>query len=218
MKDNTGTTENPTPTDKLKNALRSKEAYNKQYLEIAELAMGINKHIGRMRLARMIGRELATFYLSQNQTTNAIVFLSDALKMFEDENWRDLAAQTQLELSACYNKESDAAKYIESCISIACASELEQLVRNFYFDEMIKAIKGVKGDDLSVEFGETFKIVRIEVKGESEIVMQDSMVTVEFAVESNFPREVWCELAELIMHPISKYKNPSPSPISKCKT
>ncbi|XP_044735186.1 trafficking protein particle complex subunit 10 isoform X2 [Chrysoperla carnea] len=205
MKDCPGTADNPTPTDKLKGALRSKEAYNKHYLEIAELAMGIYKHINRRRQARMVGRELATFYLSQGNTLNAIVFLTDLLKMFEEEKWRDLAAQTQLELSSCYNKESDRERYIASCIAIASSPELELLVRNFYFDEMCKSMKSLPNlnDEvyLSVKFADTFKILKIAIKGESEVVMQNSVVTIEFLLESNFPREVWCNLAELFIYP-----------------
>lgn len=38
-----------TPIDKLKEALGSKQAFQTHYLELAELAMGTYKHIGRLR-------------------------------------------------------------------------------------------------------------------------------------------------------------------------
>jgi hypothetical protein len=37
----------------------------------------------------------------------AVVFLTDALKTFEEENWRHLAIQMQLELADCYRKMDD---------------------------------------------------------------------------------------------------------------
>lgn len=63
MGDNPGRPDCPSPTDKLKQALCSQNSFNKTYLELAELAMGTYKHIGRRRLARIIGKEVASFYL-----------------------------------------------------------------------------------------------------------------------------------------------------------
>lgn len=37
----------PSPTDKLKEALCSQEAFNRHYLELSELAMGTYKHVGK---------------------------------------------------------------------------------------------------------------------------------------------------------------------------
>lgn len=52
-----------TPTDKLKEALSSKEAFQKQYLEHAELAMGTYKHVGRIRSISQINRKGASTIL-----------------------------------------------------------------------------------------------------------------------------------------------------------
>jgi hypothetical protein len=69
--------------------------------------MGTYKHIGRIRSARLIGRDLAAFYLQLGEMQKAAVFLSDALKTFEEENWGHLAIQMQLELADCYRKMDD---------------------------------------------------------------------------------------------------------------
>ena len=47
------------PMAKLREALSSKGAFQKLYMEVSELAMGTYKHIGRLRSARVIGRDLA---------------------------------------------------------------------------------------------------------------------------------------------------------------
>jgi len=75
--------------------------------ELAELAMGTYKHIGRIRSARMIGLDLVEFYLQLGEMQKAAVFLADALKTFEEENWRHLAMQTHLELADCYREMND---------------------------------------------------------------------------------------------------------------
>ena len=69
--------------------------------------MGTYKHIGRIRSARMIGRDLAAFYLQLGEMQKAVVFLADALKTFEEEKWRHLAIQTHLELVNCYREMND---------------------------------------------------------------------------------------------------------------
>lgn len=52
----------PTPTDRLKEALCSKSSFQQYYLELAELAMGTYKHIGRLRfvfilVANKVGKD-----------------------------------------------------------------------------------------------------------------------------------------------------------------
>ena len=58
---------NINPVDRLKEALSSKVAFQKYYLELSESAISTFKHIGRIRSARMVGIELAKFYLELGQ-------------------------------------------------------------------------------------------------------------------------------------------------------
>lgn len=53
----------PSPQSRLKEALASQDAFLKSYLEFSELTMGTFKHIGRLREARLIGRELSLLYM-----------------------------------------------------------------------------------------------------------------------------------------------------------
>lgn len=56
------------------------------------------------RFARLIGRDLAAFYSELGETGKAVVFLMDALRSYEEQGWKDLAAQTRLELVAAAKK------------------------------------------------------------------------------------------------------------------
>ena len=49
--------------ERLKDALSSSESFLKNYLEVTELTMGTYKHIGHIRSARLIGKELSELYL-----------------------------------------------------------------------------------------------------------------------------------------------------------
>lgn len=61
----------------------------------------------KFRFARLIGRDLAAFYSELGETSKAVVFLMDALRSYEEQGWKELAAQTRLELVAAAKKMND---------------------------------------------------------------------------------------------------------------
>lgn len=69
--------------------------------------MGTYKHIGRVRSAWLIGRDLSRFYQRVGDYSSAAMFLANALCNYEDDGWTKLAANTRIELAACYNKMGD---------------------------------------------------------------------------------------------------------------
>ncbi|KAL3287860.1 hypothetical protein HHI36_002317 [Cryptolaemus montrouzieri] len=190
MGDNPGTPIAPSPTDKLKEALCSQEAFNKTYLELAELAMGTYKHTGRVRSARLIGREVAAFYMLLGETQKTAAFLSDASRLFRQDGWLEVAAQTDRELADCYKQAQDWRKFIRCCAHVSAAVDLDTLVRWNYFDEMRKHVDKLD-KSLIVPFSDIIKIVSVSVKN-GGIVMQDSTIELECLVTSNFPREILC--------------------------
>ncbi|XP_076298167.1 SIDL trafficking protein particle complex subunit 10 isoform X1 [Lasioglossum baleicum] len=193
-----------TPTDKLKEALSSKEAFKKQYLEHAELAMGTYKHVGRIRSARLIGKELAQFYFELGENQKAVAFLLDALKTYTDEGWNHLAAQTQLELAECYKRMDDVEKYAKISAAIASLDVLHITVRNTYFEEMFGYMKMITSPQpLLIELGYAFVILSMQVKVMDKVV-QDCVVNIEISVRSLFPREVKCTKAFISVEDIQK--------------
>ena len=70
--------------------------------DLSEVAISTYKHIGRIRSARLIGRDLASFYMKIGEPQKAANFLSDQLKTFLQEGWPLLTAQTQMQLAQCY--------------------------------------------------------------------------------------------------------------------
>ncbi|XP_076622335.1 SIDL trafficking protein particle complex subunit 10 isoform X2 [Colletes latitarsis] len=193
-----------TPTDKLKEALSSKEAFKKQYLEHAELAMGTYKHVGRIRSARLIGKELAQFYSELGENQKAVAFLSDALKTYTDEGWNHLAAQTQLELAQCYKRMDDIEKYTKVCAAISSLNVLHITVRNSYYEEMFGYMKMISSPQpLLIELGCAFVILSMELKVMDKVV-QDCVVNIEISIQSLFPREVKCTKASISVEEIQK--------------
>ncbi|CAH2054314.1 unnamed protein product, partial [Iphiclides podalirius] len=190
----------PTPTDRLKGALCSKTSFQQYYLELAELAMGTYKHIGRLRFARQIGRDLASFYSELGETGKAVVFLTDALRSYEDEGWWDLAAQTRLELVAAAKKMNDVDRYTKLSARIASTAELEILVRNFYFEEMRNSIRVQleKREPVAAELNDCFRVVSATLlPSERGIYVADNKVQCRLTVESHLPKLVRCSRAAI---------------------
>lgn len=195
----------PTPIDKLKEALSSKEAFKKQYLEHTELAMGTYKHVFRNRSARLIGKELAWFYCEMNENQKAVVFLLDALKTYTDEGWVQLAAQTMHELAQCYKKMDDVERYVKMCAAISGVDVLHMTIRNSYFDEMLGYLRTSSSGEgiLVTEMENSFKVSEMKANV-SDKVIQDCVVDVEIVIESLFPRDVKCTLASLSVEEFQK--------------
>lgn len=152
--------------------------------------MGTYKHIGRLRSARLVGREVASFYMLLGETQKAAAFLGDALRTFEQDSWHELAAQTQIELAECFKKAKDIRKLINASVFVSAALEIDTLIRWTYFDEMRKSLDFLD-KPLVVPFNDIIKIVSVGLKSDS-VIMQDSMINVELVIESNFPREIVC--------------------------
>ena len=199
-----------TPTDKLKGALSSKEMFKRQYLEHAELAMGTYKHVGRIRSARFIGRELARFYADLGENQKAVAFLSDALKTYMDEGWNELAAQTRLELAQCYKRMDDVERYTKICSALASSNVLHVTVRSTYHEEMLAYMKMLSlSRPLLTTLQHSFTILSLEVKVMDKVI-QDCVVSIDVTLESLLPRSVKCTRAAISTEEIQR-----PAPANK---
>ncbi|XP_063896992.1 trafficking protein particle complex subunit 10 [Helicoverpa armigera] len=222
MGDNETNNQHPTPTDRLKEALCSKTCFQQYYLELAELAMGTYKHIGRLRFARLIGRDLAAFYSELGETGKAVVFLMDALRSYEEQGWRDLAAQTRLELVAAAKKMGDMDRYTKLSATIASTAELEILVRNFYFEEMMKSIReelSKKPESVLTELNDCFKVVSASlVPSERGVYITDNKVQCRMTVVSYLPKDVACTRAAISIERCKDDKAEKRTPVKSYKT
>jgi len=73
--------------------------------------MGTFKHCGRLRSARLIGRDLSKFYIQLGQPQQSVNFLTDLLRGYQDENWIQLKIDTHIELADVYHQIGDTDKY-----------------------------------------------------------------------------------------------------------
>ncbi|XP_046971820.1 trafficking protein particle complex subunit 10 [Vanessa cardui] len=210
------------PTDRLKEALCSRNSFQQYYLELAELAMGTYKHIGRLRFARHIGRELAAFYSELGEAGKALVFLTDALRSYEEQGWRELAAHTRLELVAAARRMRDDDRYTKLSARIACTAELEILVRNFYFEEMMKSLRenlADKQETVLTELNDCFQIVSATlIPSERGVYITDNKIQCRFVVESHMPKDVNCTRAAISVEAYQDKQAEKRTPVKNNKT
>ena len=136
------------PAEKLKEALSSKSAFQKCYLELSESAISTYKHIGRLRSARMVGLDLANFYLDLGQVQLAATFLVDALKSFRTDSWSSLQLSTLMQVANCYVSLEDHEKLVRCCAEVICYPTLKQPMvtasqRSMYFQRMEEALEKI---------------------------------------------------------------------------
>ncbi|XP_046398628.1 trafficking protein particle complex subunit 10 [Ischnura elegans] len=152
-----------TPTDKLKEALSSQEAFKRHYLELAELAMGTFKHIKRIRSARSVGRDLAHFYLKMGQPSQSATFLADALDTFQMEGWILPKGKIAAELASCYRSAEDWGRYAKMCAAVASCTILDMEIRNVHFKDLLSTLPKLKDENLTLPFGESFVLNSVEI-------------------------------------------------------
>ncbi|KAF3815593.1 hypothetical protein GH733_016866 [Mirounga leonina] len=89
------------PYKKLKEALSSVEAFEKHYLDLSHAAIEMHTSIGRTRSARLVGKDLAEFYMRKKSPQKAEIYLQGALKNYLAEGWALPITHTRKQLAEC---------------------------------------------------------------------------------------------------------------------
>uniref|UniRef100_A0A0P6GFC0 Trafficking protein particle complex subunit n=1 Tax=Daphnia magna TaxID=35525 RepID=A0A0P6GFC0_9CRUS len=184
----------PTPVDKLKEALSSSQAFTRHYLELSELAMGTFKHCGRLRSARLIGRDLSRFYLQLGQPQKSVSFLLDLLRGYQEEDWPLLRIDTHIELAEVFQKIGDRVRFIEASANIAAYPALNAETRMKYFNHLLQS---AQDEFRSINCSSMMDLVDIRIHFDTSLeepfsVLCDSIVRAEVQVVNHFPGPVNC--------------------------
>ncbi|XP_027195012.2 SIDL trafficking protein particle complex subunit 10 [Dermatophagoides pteronyssinus] len=135
------------PQERLKDALSSPELFLRHYLEITELTMGTYKHIGHIRCARLIGKQLAELNLKLNKPQQALPFLLDLYHMFQMEHWSMLKQEACRLLAQCleqlyFNISNTLIQPVTDHQSSSCNNfNLEPIIRSAFRTYLILFLK-----------------------------------------------------------------------------
>ncbi|XP_055890053.1 trafficking protein particle complex subunit 10-like [Biomphalaria glabrata] len=177
-----------TPVDKLRESLSSTESFKKHYLELCEQAMGTYKYIGRFRSARMIGLELADFYMKIKDPTRAENFLLDSIKMYQQESWHHLADGTMLQLAECQKLLEEPDRYLKTSCHIACSPNLSLNDRHRYFQELMLTLQKITGHRTEMRASQAIYLEELQFSSLSVNLNDDLALVV--VLTSNFPEPI----------------------------
>ncbi|OQR70110.1 trafficking protein particle complex subunit 10-like [Tropilaelaps mercedesae] len=183
------------PCRRISEALSSKESFMRHYKDVCEIAMGTFKHVGRLRSARLIGKDLAEFYLDKDEPQMAVQFLQDLLKMYLTERWVSLAVLTQKQLLQCYQLLSYDLLYLHTVLMLATNRSLDQRERRHFFDDVLatkdRLSKSMKSNkNLMFAFAGILSLDELQIVSDSSILTLNSDIRLRLTVTSNLLAEV----------------------------
>ncbi|XP_054722855.1 LOW QUALITY PROTEIN: trafficking protein particle complex subunit 10-like [Uloborus diversus] len=191
------------PHAKLRAALSSKDTYLKHYLELSELTMGTFKHNRRIRTARLIGRDLAQFYMKMKQPQKAVSFLSDLLKTYREENWEVLTADIQQDLLACYTAMEDTPRLLKTLVRLSATLHTPLDRRKDYFQEITTHSEKLGTEPLLLRTEKTFLLGGATIDSPVTPIIRNSEIRVTFTIQSNLPSEIICRNVRLVLKRVS---------------
>jgi len=189
----------------LKEALSSKEAFQRHYLELSELAMGTYKHIGRVRSARMIARDLADFYMKLDDYQKAESFLMDCLKTYKQEGWDFLADHTRLKMAQCQKVMGIRHKYVRSCMHVGASKILDVPTKVHYQNEMMELAKEIEGDPLCVKSKPVIYVTGLTPSIPCFVLSEE--IKVELIIHSDLPEPITADTISLSQVQCSKIQS-----------
>eukprot|EP00092_Neocalanus_flemingeri_P030096 GFUD01032674.1.p1 GENE.GFUD01032674.1~~GFUD01032674.1.p1 ORF type:complete len:1160 (-),score=402.30 GFUD01032674.1:238-3717(-) len=182
------------PIKRLKESLSSNSAFQRNYLEMCEITISSYKHIGRIRSARLVGKDLATFYMQLGQVQQAATFLAEALKTFQVERWDKLSLQTMLDLTKCYEAMGDKEKYVRMCAQIASNKVAAASDREHFFGEITKTLDVLGKDDIYMHAEDIVDFISCQADktSDDQQVIPGSRLNFSLVMRSNLPRAIPC--------------------------
>ncbi|XP_077673906.1 trafficking protein particle complex subunit 10 isoform X2 [Eretmochelys imbricata] len=125
------------PYKKLKEALSSVEAFEKHYLDLSHATIEMYTNIGRIRSAKLVGKDLAEFYMRKRDPQKAEVYLQGALKTYLAEGWALLITHTRKQLAECQKHLGQIENYLQTSSLLAGDDHLTEDERQHFCEEIL---------------------------------------------------------------------------------
>ncbi|XP_050792426.1 trafficking protein particle complex subunit 10 [Gopherus flavomarginatus] len=125
------------PYKKLKEALSSVEAFEKHYLDLSHATIEMYTNIGRIRSAKLVGKDLAEFYMRKKGPQKAEVYLQEALKTYLAEGWALLITHTRKQLAECQKHLGQIENYLQTSSLLASDDHLTKDERQHFCQEIL---------------------------------------------------------------------------------
>lgn len=177
---------------RLKDSLSSPESFLKNYLEFSELTMGTYKHIGRLREARLVGKELAEIYIKLGKYQLALSFLLDLEKIFMQEKWLTLLSNIRKKILKCYENLNDNGKVITYCFYLASSPDLKDEEREVFFEKLRNLMKECKSDDepIRIRMNNILNLKSIRINSQNKDLISNFDINLNVQLVNNLVKEL----------------------------
>ncbi|XP_055425753.1 trafficking protein particle complex subunit 10 isoform X2 [Bubalus kerabau] len=125
------------PYKKLKEALSSVEAFEKHYLDLSHATIEMFTSIGRIRSAKLVGKDLAEFYMRKKSPQKAEMYLQGALKNYLAEGWALPITHTRKQLAECQKRLGQIENYLQTSSLLASDQHLTADEREYFCREIL---------------------------------------------------------------------------------
>ncbi|XP_074851443.1 trafficking protein particle complex subunit 10 isoform X2 [Carettochelys insculpta] len=191
------------PYKKLKEALSSVEAFEKHYLDLSHATIEMYTNIGRIRSAKLVGKDLAEFYMRKKSPQKAEVYLQGALKTYLAEGWALLITHTRKQLAECQKHLGQIENYLQTSSLLASDDHLREDERQHFCQEILNfAIQQTegKGQKVILPMNSFAQLQTLHFDPPNAVIHVGGILSVELTLLSQMPIPVQLDQIALNVH------------------
>ncbi|XP_020639568.3 trafficking protein particle complex subunit 10 [Pogona vitticeps] len=177
------------PYKKLKEALSSVEAFEKHYLDLSHATIEMYKNIGRNRSAKLVGKDLAEFYMKKKSPQKAEVYLQGALKTYLAEGWALLITHTRKQLAECQKHLGQIENYLQTSSLLASDNNLTEEDRKHFCQEILDFAKqpAEEGQKVTLPMLSFAQLKNLHFDPPNAVIHVGGTLSVELTLENQMP-------------------------------
>ncbi|XP_061483502.1 trafficking protein particle complex subunit 10 isoform X2 [Rhineura floridana] len=191
------------PYKKLKEALSSVEAFEKHYLDLSHATIEMYKNIGRTRSAKLVGKDLAEFYMKKKSPQKAEVYLQGALKTYLAEGWALLITHTRKQLAECQKHLGQVENYLQTSSLLAADNNLTEEERNHYCQEILNFAKQPsegEGQKVILSMHSFAQLKNLHFDPPNAVVHVGGTLSIELTLANQMPTPVKVDQVAINVH------------------
>lgn len=191
------------PYKKLKEALSSVEAFEKHYLELSHATIEMYTSIGRMRSTRLVGKDLAEFYMRKKGPQKAEAYLQGALKTYLAEGWALLITHTRKQLAECQKQLGQTENYLQTSSLLAGDTHLTESEREHFCREILNFANQHacnQGSKVILSLNSFAQLKNLHFDPPNAVVHVGGWLSLELTLQSNMPVTVQVDSICILVH------------------
>uniref|UniRef100_A0A8C7EDZ2 Trafficking protein particle complex subunit 10 n=1 Tax=Nothoprocta perdicaria TaxID=30464 RepID=A0A8C7EDZ2_NOTPE len=191
------------PYKKLKEALSSVEAFEKHYLDLSHATIEMYTNIGRIRSAKLVGKDLAEFYMRKKSPQKAEVYLQGALKTYLAEGWALLVTHTRKQLAECQKQLGQIDNYLQTSSLLASDSHLTEDERKRFCQEILDFANQQtesQGEKIILSMHSFAQLKTLHFDPPNAVVHVGGKLSIEVTLQSQMPIPVPVDQIAIYVH------------------